>query len=190
MSSNTLLISVQSIKDRTGLHSAVDEKQVRPDIKYCQDAFILPILGSALMTKLQTLINASTLAGVYLTLVDDYLTDALVYYVLSETPMSLSFQLYNKGLIQKTSENTNSPDTQKIIDSANKYKARAEYYGQRLSDYLLQNHTLFPEYDSPGSGVDTIHPDQTAYKTSFYMGDDHCDDGYWDISPSRYKKRL
>ena len=46
-------MTVQQLKDRTGLHSNVDEKQVKPDIKYCQDAFILPLLGTALMNKLQ-----------------------------------------------------------------------------------------------------------------------------------------
>jgi len=48
MSKNTLFISVQSIKDRTGLHANVDEKLVLPEIKTAQDMYILPALGSAL----------------------------------------------------------------------------------------------------------------------------------------------
>ena len=190
MSNNTLLISVQDIKDRTGLHANGDEKLIYPDIKYCQDCFILPILGTALMTKLQTDISSSGQpSGNYLTLWSNYIKDALTYYVLSEVPTSISFQLYNKGVVRKTSENTTNPDMQDIIDVANKYKARAEYYGQRLADYLLQNHTLFTEYDSPGNGVDTIHPEGTAFKTSFYLGPDcNCSDGSFTVAASNFKK--
>lgn len=190
MSSNILLISVQAIKDRTGLHSNVDEKQVKPDIKYCQDAYILPLLGSALMDKIQTDLEGLGVTGNYATLLNDYIVDALVYYTLSESPMTLSYQLYNKGLVRKTSENTTNPDVQDIVDMANKYKLRAEWYGQRLADYLLENNELFPEYQNPGSGVDDFIPDTNAYKTSFILGDD-CDcssSKFLPVSASKYKK--
>ncbi len=45
MSRNILFISVDTIKDRTGLHVNVDPKLVFPDILYAQDAYILPALG-------------------------------------------------------------------------------------------------------------------------------------------------
>lgn len=190
MSSNTLLISVQAIKDRTGLHSNVTEKEIKPDIKYCQDAYILRLLGTALFNKIQTDLGNNTLTGVYQTLWADYIVDTLVYYTLAESPMTLTYQMYNKGLIRKSSENTINPDVQEIADIVNKYKSRAEWYGQRLADYLLQNTESFPEYQSPGSGIDTILPETNAYETPFYMGDDcKCTDGsYLPISASKYKK--
>jgi hypothetical protein len=193
MSSNTLLITVQQLKDRTGLHSNVDEKQVIPDIKYCQDAYIMPLLGTALMNKLQEDIEGETgkPTGDYLTLWENYLLDALCYYVLGESPMTLTYQLYNKGLVKKTSENTVTPDVQEIIQMADKYKKRAEWYGQRMADYLLENYTLFPEYREPGSGVDVFLPDTNAYQTSFSMGDDcGCDNGsYLPVSDSKFKRK-
>ena len=188
MSGNTLLITVQQIKDRTGLHSAVDEKQVKPDIKYCQDAFILPLLGTALMEKLQDDIDAGLPTGNYLILWRDYILDALTYYVLSESPNTLTYQLYNKGLVRKSSDNTINPDVQEIINEVNRYKKKADFYGQKLADYLLQNYNLFTEYTSPGSGVDTILPDTNAYDTTFFMGDDcKCSDGKYEVARSRYK---
>ncbi len=39
MSLNTLFISVQNIKDRSGLHANVDEKLVLPEIKTAQDMY-------------------------------------------------------------------------------------------------------------------------------------------------------
>lgn len=190
MSSNTLLISVQQIKDRTGLHSNVQEQQVLPDIKYCQDAYIMPLLGTALMNKIQDGVENDNLAGQYLTLYNEYIIDALIYYVLSETPTTLTYQLYNKGLVRKSNETTTQPDVQEIFNMSNKYKARAEWYGQRIADYLLENSEDFIEYQNPGSGIDTFLPDINAYKTSFYLGDDcKCTDGnVYEVSASKYKK--
>lgn len=170
MSANILLISVQDIKDRTGLHANVDEKQIFPDIKYVQDSFLTPILGTALMLKLQSDISGGLPTGNYLTLWRDYIKDALCYYTLAESPMSLTLQLYNKGLVRKSSENTLSPDMQEIIDASNRFRNRAEWYGQRLANYLNANSSLFPEYCNPGSSCDTIQPEDNAYKTCFFLG--------------------
>lgn len=192
MSSNTLLISVQQLKERTGLHSNVDEKLVTPDIKYCQDAFIMPLLGTALMNKLQDEIDVNNApTGAYLTLWRDYVLDALCYYVLGESPMTLSYQLYNKGLNRKTSDNTINPDVNEIIQTADKYKKRAEWYGQRLADFLLENYADYPEYREPGTGVDVFVPETNAYNTTFSLGDDcGCDGGsYLPVSDSKFKRK-
>jgi hypothetical protein len=68
MSKNTLFISVQSIKDRTGLHANVEEKLVLPEIKTAQDMYILPALGSALYNELQTAVDANTYTQLQTTL--------------------------------------------------------------------------------------------------------------------------
>ena len=189
MSSNTLLIKVQQIKDRTQLHSNVDEKLVKPDIKFAQDAYILPILGTALMNKLQTDINNGGPSGNYATLVNNYIVDALVYHTLAESPMTISYQVYNKGVVRKTGQDTETPGVNEVIQLADKYRKRAEYYTQKLADYLIENHTLFPEYDSPGNGFDTVIPEKAQYNTPFYLGDDcGCSDGSYQVSDSKYKR--
>ncbi len=142
MSKNTLFISVQNIKDRTGLHANVDEKLVLPEIKTAQDMYILPALGSALYNQLQTAIEGNTYTAEETTLLDDYIADCLVYYVMSELPMGLSYQFYNKGLLRKSGENTENPSMQDMIDVANRYRSRAEFYKQRMIKYLKQSHVL------------------------------------------------
>jgi hypothetical protein len=176
MSKNTLFISVQSIKDRTGLHANVDEKLVLPEIKTAQDMYILPALGSALYNELQTAVDTNTYTNLQTTLLDDYIVDTLIYFVMSELPQGLSFQFYNKGLLRKTGENQESPSMQDMIDVANRYKARAEFYKQRLIKYLKQNNALYPNYLNFGSGIDSIKPDNEGYTVSMYLGDACCND--------------
>ena len=63
---------------------------------------------------------------------------------------------------------------QDMIDVANRYRTRAEFYKQRLIKYLRQNNTLYPEYLNFTSGIDTIVPDLEGYTTSLYLDDDSC----------------
>ena len=180
MSKNTLFISVQSIKDRTGLHANVDEKLVLPEIKTAQDMYILPALGSALYNELQTAVDSNTYTNLQTTLLDDYIVDTLIYFVMSELPQGLSFQFYNKGLLRKSGENQENPSMQDMIDVANRYKARAEFYKQRLIKYLKQNNALYPNYLNFGSGIDSIKPDNEGYTVSMYLGDACCNDDYYE----------
>lgn len=176
MSRNILFISVDTIKDRTGLHFNVDPKLVYPDILFAQDAYILPVLGTALYDKLQTDIENKQLACPYETLLNDYITPCLVYQVMAELPMALSYQFYNKGVVKKTGEGQTEPSASELTEVAQRYTSRAEYYRQRLVKYLKQqsSQNKFPEYLNPGSGVDTIVPDNQAYTISVWLGDDDC----------------
>lgn len=172
---NVLFITVQNIKDRTGLHNNVDEKLILPEIMTAQDMFILPLLGSNLYKRLQDGIEADNLNAVEETLLDEYIIPTLVYYVLSELPMAISYQFYNKGLVRKKDDNTNDPDTQEIIDTMNRYKTRAEFYKQRTLKYLKAEsvNDTYPQYNDTLNRYDDILPDKQAYTTSVYLPDEY-----------------
>lgn len=171
---NTLFIGANTIKERTAVHSNIDDKSIMSEIKTAQDMFILPALGTALYNRLQDGIENANLTVQETALLDNYITDTLVYFVLSELPIGLSYQFYNKGLVRKSSENTDTPSMNELIDVANRFRARAEYYKQRLIKFLRANasNSLFPEYLNPGSGIDTIIPERDGYQTSVWLGGD------------------
>lgn len=176
MSANTLLISAETIKSRTPLHTNVEAKLINPYIKVAQDLFIHPLLGTALYNKIQDEINASGVmaASDYKNLVDDYIADALIWYTLSMLPDSISYQIWNKGVVRKQGDNTELPSIDELVLIGDKFRNTAESYGQRLTKYLQQNatETLFPEYLSPGDGVDTIHPAKDSFTMPIYLGDE------------------
>ena len=172
MSANTLFISVQNIKDRTGLHNNVDEKLVNPEIKTSQDMYILPTLGSGLYNRLQAGIVANDLNPDEVSLLDNYLADCIIYFVMAELPLGLSYQFYNKGLLRKGGDNTENPSMQDMIDVANRYRARAEFYKERMIKFLQENQIKYPEYLDFGSGLDAIQPDRTGYSSSIWLGDE------------------
>jgi hypothetical protein len=171
--SNTLFISVDTIKLRTGLTANVEERLVLPEIYTCQDMFILPALGTALYERLQTGIVDGDLSEIEEALLDTYITPALVFFVMSEMPMGLSYQFYNKGVIKKTDENQVEPSASEMAEVANRYRSRAEFYKERLVNYLKEEAAAdtFPEYNDPGSRCDTIKPEGTGYSSTIYMGE-------------------
>ena len=171
MSKNTLLIMPRIIKDRTGVHTNIDDKLLYPEIKAAQDMYILPLLGSNLFNKLQNDIEAETLTGDYKDLMDDYIIDALINYVLAELPDGLSNQFWNRGLSKKTGDDTQPLNMTEMYTVVSKYRNRAEHYAKRCRLYLIQNGTaLFPEYSSVLVGVDAIPPDRVSFVSPIYLG--------------------
>jgi hypothetical protein len=177
MSENILLISDNMIKERTAIHGNIDPKLIYPDIKVAQDMYILPLLGTNLYNKLQTIVGDGTISQPgnvnYKFLMDKYLVDALVYYTLSELPETISFQFWNKGVVRKQGQDTDLPTMQELVSLSNRYKSRAEWYAQRMRLYIVQNSAqMFPEYLNPGSTIDTVTPQQRAFTMPVYLGDD------------------
>ena len=176
MSKNVLLISDDILKERTAVHGNIDPKFLYPEIKAAQDMYIHPILGTALYNKIVNDVDAGTIAGDYKNLLDDYIIDCLLYYVLAGLPEALSYQFYNKGVIRKQGDNTELPSMSELIDISNKYRIRAEWYGNRLNKYLKHyaSESFLPEYLNPGDTIDTIIPEAETYNMPIYLGYEYC----------------
>lgn len=173
---NICFINVNTIKERSALHTNVDDKLILPEILTSQDMYILPALGTALYNRLQTGIESANLTADEIDLLDNFITNPLVYFTLSELPVGLSYQFYNKGLVRKTSDNTDQPNMQDLIDVASRYRTRAEFYTQRLIKHLKQVSSTtnkFQEYVNYGTGVDIVKPERDAYQASIYLGDNY-----------------
>jgi len=193
MSLNILLVSDQMIKDRTTIHGNIDPKLIYPHIKLAQDKFVEPLLGTALFDRMLQMVTDGTITTVpanadYRTLLDKYIVDTLMYYVLAELPVPLSFQFWNKGVVRKQGEDTENPSMDDLITIASGYKNNAEFYAGRLQRYLRQNApTKFTEYLNPGNGVDTVHPTRTPFTMPVFLGDDcSCDS---ELDQNRFEKK-
>lgn len=186
MSKNVLLISVDILKERTDIHGNVDPKLIYPSIKYVQDAYVKPILGTALFDKLQTLIDDGTITDAgnadYKLLLDEYLIDTMIWYVKSELQIDASYQTWNKGVVRKQGENTELPTMSELVDMSNRFKNKGEYYANRMKLWLIDQSSRvqkYPEYIRPGSTIDTITPEQRNFTLPIYLGDSDGKDNPW-----------
>lgn len=178
MSKNILLISVDILKERTDIHGNIDPKLIYPHIKYVQDIYIKPVLGSALFDKLQAIINNNTIGDAanadYKLLLDDYIIDAFIWFCKSEMAVDISFQMWNKGVVRKQGQDTDLPSMSELVDISNRFKNKGEEYANRITNFLLdQSGRLgkYPEYTNPGNTVDTVTPEMRNFTSPLYLGD-------------------
>ena len=167
---NVLFISETFLKQNTQVSDNVDVKYIREAILWSQDTLIQTIIGSTLYNKLKTEISASTLAGVYKTLVDDCIQVTLKHYVTAECLDMAHYKITNKGLQIQDSEQSAPASSSRLDKIVEKENNKGDWYRQRLINYLCENSSSYPEYENPDDGVDVIHPSDNNYRTSIYLG--------------------
>jgi hypothetical protein len=170
MSKNIIFITEQLFKDRTGASVQIDSKQLYPMIKVAQDMYIQPALGSTLYDRLQNGIDANNLNADETNLIDNYITDSLIWFTMSMLPMAMGYQLFSKGFLQKGSEESTAPSQKDLELIEQKYLSMAEFYKTRLIRYLQENYTLYYEYLNTTLAIDTIYPESKGYSCPIWLG--------------------
>ena len=160
-----LFISEDTIKKSTTINGNVDAELLLPYIKVAQDIHIHQLLGTDLYDKLASLITAGTMQQAvnddYETLIDKYVQPVLIHYSLYECLPFLSYKIMNKDLVRKISEQSSAASLEDLKYLRNIVLNTAEYYAERLVDWLRNNSDKYPEYNS-NSGAD-LSPNKEAY---------------------------
>ena len=160
-----LFISEAKLKDSTAINLNVDVELLLPYVRQAQKLYVETKLGTDLTQKLKDLITAGTIGNVgneaYKTLVDDYIGDMLPNWAFYHAIPFLRFKIENGNIYSKTSETGNALSTEEAQHLREEVRNTAEYYTERLIDYVANNTTSFPEYNT-NSGSD-VNPDQNAY---------------------------
>lgn len=145
----------------TALSGNIDTDKFIQFIKIAQEIHIQNYLGTDLYNKISQDIIDDTLAGDYLSLVNDYVQPMLIHYAMVEYLPFAAYTIANGGVYKHNSENSSLADKQEIDSLIAKERDYAEYYTQRLIDYLSFNApSKFPEYYSNNN--EEIYPDKNA----------------------------
>ena len=162
---NTLLISEAKLKAFTDINNNLDPSLIKSTIREAQIIHITRLLGTKLYDKIIDDVDAGTLTGNYKSLVDDYVQDALLYWSYYESLESIYLRPRNNGLLQpQGGDNALSVDMIVYDKKRRSVKNKAEYFSERLVDYLCFNNSLFPEYGTEQN--DEIFPDAgTQFKS-------------------------
>ena len=156
-----LFISQEKLVDSTAINLAVDPEILLPYILQAQRIYCEPKLGTPLYQKLESEITAGTLAGAYKTLVDDYIGDMLPNWAFYHAIPFLRFKIENGNIYSKVSETGTALSTEEAQHLREEIRNTAEYYTERMIEYVTNNTTDFPEYNT-NSGAE-ISPDRNAY---------------------------
>jgi len=126
------IVTEQLVLDRTTLDKNLLSANLKPAIILAQ--------------KVEIIENTS-LTGNYKKLVDDYLTDVVIYATLYHAATSMLSKFTNRGLQQENTENSSHSDISVYRELKSDAKNQMEYFSQRANKWLYFNRGLFPEYE-------------------------------------------
>jgi len=187
---NILWISENYIKQQSSIMDNVENKFIRSHIFEAQNIHIQYILGSQLYDGIidqfqdyKTAVDAGT-TGVtiadyvdadYLSLVNDYIQPALLYYTLYEAMYSLYMKFTNKGVVTQTSDYSDTVDIGLFQNRRKDFENKAQFYAERLTKYLLDNtetYTLFLDGTTDDANSIIQPVTDTNYFNGMYLGGD------------------
>jgi hypothetical protein len=168
-----MLISENTIKENLSLDKNVSYTYIAPIIKVVQDIRLQRVLGGALYDKVrQTVVDDPTLAAPenadIKVLVDNYIKDLLLYGIIAELQVQLSFKTRNLGVVSNNDLGATTTSIENVNYLKEYYLNYAKFYEERTTVYLCNNSTLYPEYNGAN---DDIMPVAENYSSPIFTGD-------------------
>ena len=155
-----LLITAEQLAKGSPLGGNIDVDKYASVINETQVFIIEPILGTKLFDKLIT--DHPTHAGVYSTLITDYIQPIIIHSTAAEYISIGGFMVANAGIIRYTPEGS-TPATKEEIDFlASKQRAKADVYIERLQRFLCDKQSDIVEYTFSQDEQYDIKPDKNV----------------------------
>lgn len=163
-------LTVEFIKEVSQVDFNCDASLIKTAIYDAQRLYIKPALGSALYDKLCN--DSPTFVGVYATLMDQYIVDALVKWTLYLLAPKQAYKWRDRAIDQQSGENSTPAGMDEIRWLQSQEKQLAESYMKDLNDYLLANWSSFPELNQNNT-IDKKQPNGTSYTVPMHLGPDY-----------------
>lgn len=177
-----LLISEQRVKQLTNLDSNVRIDEITPFVIQAQDIMLQNRIGTKLYDRLKAGVIADNLNASEALLLNDYAGPALAQYAVYLMLPGLKYKLVDKGVLSGSSEETSDTSLDELNFLRQSVKDVAEFYEQRLYEFLCDNSSDYPEYSSPGQdgmfpSTDTPYFSGLVIPKPRYAKNEQCQDG-------------
>jgi len=179
-----LLISEVKLKNYTNINKNVDMDVLKAEIQIAQDVDLQTTLGTLFYKHLLSQVNTTgnTFNADELILVNEYIQPFLIQTAYFNAIPQIMYRTMNRGIVEGTMENAKSVDIETMKYLRNVQKTRADFYLQRLMDYLLtgRGQNRFPQYNT-ASTLDGMIPDRIQkYNNGIFLK--HSTRKGWDMS--------
>jgi len=156
-----LFITRADIVKRTSLGGNVDQDKYIQYVLIAQEVHLQNYLGTDLYEKIQTDIESGSLAGDYLTLVNDWIKPCLLHWAMVEYLPFAAYTIGNKGIFKHSSETGQNIEKEEVDFLIEKERDIAQYYTDRLLNHLsFEASSKYPEYYTNNN--EDVHPDRDA----------------------------
>ena len=167
---NTFFTSQAWLNDYLPITKNLSYSDIVPHLQTSHQINLNEFLGTNFFNYLIDAYSAQTLNANEIILVEDYIKPYTSWVTLYYMTPFLTFQMFNKGVIQLTSENSQPVDLEIIKYLTKNSLDRSQWFSERLLNYLCDNKSLFPQYTN--NNDDDILPFNggTTYEADLYLG--------------------
>jgi len=165
----TYFVTERYLKDNTTVSNNCDVKDVLINVKPVADMYTRSLLGTYFYNDLLTKYNNQTLNADETTLVS-IIQPTIAWKAASESVITLTYQLKNKGAQVQTGEYSSNPEYKEVMFLVHHYSDKADFYLNRLSVYLYDNKDLFPEFLSNSNTDSTVKKSCDGGNDNFQSG--------------------
>ena len=152
---NILLISEDTLKTYSHLNENIWGKSLTPAIITAQDIYLQKFLGSCLYKKVLELVENGGIRNknyaMYKELLDNYITNFLIYQTLANLIPEISTKITNMGLVTSNDEHVQNVTQGERDLVMGQYQKYADAYCKMMQDFLKENRDSFPELNCCGA---------------------------------------
>lgn len=160
-----LYIDSEYLKAYSHLDGSIDAKDMLPSVIQAQDSQIQPLLGTKLYDKLKELIKDGEVDDAgnedYKKLLQEYVQMATLKWTLVHFYPYLQGKILNGTIGSRNVDNITALSQDEVMRMVDIERTNAQFYSERLIDYLQFNTTKFPEYNTNSN--DQMNPEYQTY---------------------------
>ena len=146
-----LLVSEQRMKQWTSLDNNIRIDVLTPSILQAQDLYIQDTLGTPFYRRLKEGVYNNDLTVNESLFLKDFVGPCLIQYALYLLLPSLKYKMVEKGILNGTSEETQPTTLDEMKYLREGAIDTAQFYNQRMLEFLLDNPGMFALYTNPGT---------------------------------------
>jgi hypothetical protein len=163
----SIFITSEYVYKYTVIDQNVDADLILKFIIKAQDLNIQSTLGSHLYNKLVA--DCPNFQNQYRTLIKDYVQPAQAEWTVYHALPFINFHLTNKAVALKSTDSSQPSTVEDLQWLMTQVRNNAEFYSERVRDYIKNNPSLFPEFYTiePGMPFD-IKPNKSNYHSGIY----------------------
>lgn len=160
-------VTTDDVSKYTPVNLNCEVSIIKKAILDAQQLKIQDVLGSKLYKKIEALIISGIEESgnaVYKTLLDDYIFNCTLHWVLVEILPYSRFKIMNVGVNTQSSDNSQPAAFDEFKYLQTMLTNKAEFYTTRMKDFLVANYTDYPEYSDLSCECDgELSPNKTTY---------------------------
>ena len=168
----TLFISEAQFRAYTDVNDSLDTALIKNAVRESQDIGLQAIIGTLLYEKLIDLINTGDIDSPsfssYRTLLVDYIQDYLLYSTYWYSLDAIYLRPRNNGLLKPNGGENSDPVERDLYNMKRQtVQNKMEYYANRLTAYIIENQTTFPELNQANKLYEQWPNYDVKYKAPF-----------------------